>query len=224
MKLRILVFLILCAFVPNAAFAQSAQENLLEKVDIRFLLDGDPSASDVGFDDPKSTWKIEYQLYLTDWDDLQKLGRCGVRQAPDSPAYCSHTVDKNLDKKVKKVSRIMSKGKFVKTQLSSDANREILETVNFSPEVIAAFNEAAKVYAKNPVYVFFVKTSIKIKAPSGKKFKKKFMTEGLHSLKIYKVDKTFDYWNLAKLSYWLTIAKEKDGALYLRKGYTHTGQ
>lgn len=224
MRLKALIVAIFCLCLITPAFSQEAENNLLEKVEIRFSLDGDPAPEDVGFNDSKSIWKIEYQLYLSDWDDLQKLGRCGVRQAPDSPPYCEHTVDKKLNKKVKKVSRLMSKGKFTRTQLYLESNREILEPVKFSPEVINAFNEAAKVYAKNPVYVFFVKTSIKTKAPNGKNFQKKFMTEGLHSLKIYKADKTFDYWNLAKLSYWLTIAKEKDGALYLRKSYTHSGQ
>lgn len=224
MYLNALIVMIFCLSLTGLAFSQEAENNLLEKVDIRFSLDGDPTPDDAGFSDPKSNWKIEYQLYLSDWDELKKLGRCGLRETPDSLAYCSGAIDKKFDKRLKKVSRFMAKGKLVRTQLSNDANREIIETVNFSPEVINAFNDAAKVYEKNPVFVFFVKTSLKTRTPNGKKFKKKTMAEGLHSLKIYKIDKTFDYWNLAKLSYSLTISKDKDGSLILRKSYTHSGQ
>lgn len=224
MRIKIPLLFFISLFIAVSAFSQTADENLLERVEIKFSLQGEPTIEDVGFNDPKSTWKIEYQLFLSDWDALKKIGRCGVRESPTLPEYCSDTTDKKLDKRVKKLSRFIAKGKFTRKQLAVNANREIIETVNFTPEVVNIFNEASKIYNKNPVFVFFVKTKISTKNSAGKKFKKQYMTEGLHWLKIYKPDNSFDYWNLSKLSYSLTILKDENGSLFLRKGYTRFGQ
>jgi hypothetical protein len=223
MKRKMVSSLFFALCVAASAFSQSTDENLFEKVEIKFELQGEPSSEEVGFNDLRSSWKVEYQLFLSDWDRLKKLGRCGVKESASSREYCSDTIDKKLDKGIKKIALFVSKGKFTKNQLASDPNREIIETVKFTPEVINIFNEASKIYQKNPVFVFFVKTSISTRDRAGKKVKKKYTTEGLHWLKIYKADGSFDYWNVAKLSHTLNIVKKEDGTLALRKGYTHVG-
>lgn len=221
MKLDILRILLITLFCVISIAAQDAKENLLEKVDLTFYVEGSPTIEDVGFNNPKSSWKIEYQLYLSDWDALKKLGRCGVKNESDSKEYCSHTINKKLDKRIKKIAVLVSKGKFSRNRLSVESNRKVVETVNLAPEVIEIFNQAAQIYEKNPVFVFYVKTKISTKNSAGAKLKKKYVTEGLHSLKIYKTDRSVDYWNVAKLSFGISVVKDEAGSLRLQAGYTH---
>jgi hypothetical protein len=223
MKLNILGILLITLFCVISTVAQDAKENLLEKVDLTFYVEGSPTIEDAGFNNPKSSWKIEYELYLSDWSALKKLGRCGVKNEDASPKYCSDTVNQKFDKRIKKIAVLVSKGKFSRNRLSVEANRKITETVNLTPGVIETFNQASQIYEKNPVFVFYVKTKISTKNSVGAKLKKRYMTEGLHWLKIYKSDKSFDYWNLAKLSFRLGVEKEENGSLTLRAGYTHFG-
>jgi hypothetical protein len=221
MKLNILRILLITLFCLIPTVAQDAKENLLEKVDLTFYVEGSPTVEDVGFNNSKSSWKIQYELYLSDWDALKKIGRCGVKTEDALQEYCSHTINQKLDKRIKKIAVLLSKGKFSRNSLSVESNRKIVETVNLTPEVIETFNQASKIYEKNPVFVLYVKAKISTKNSTGAKLKKKHMTEGLHSLKIYKSDKSVDYWNIAKLSFGLGVEKEKDGSLTLRAGYTH---
>lgn len=220
MKTLLFLFLVSLIFVQTSA-AQT--EDLLKKIDLTFYLDAEPETEDVGFSNPKSNWKIDYQLYLSDWKTLEKIGRCGVRQDANSKAYCSHTTGKKLDKKSKKLSSFISAGKFEKTALSEASNRTFTIPVELSAQAIAEFNEAAKVYDKNPVLIFYVKAAVSTKNSAGKKLKKKYRTEGAHFLKFYLENKTFDYFNLSKLSFGLTIVKNAKGELELRTGYTHFG-
>lgn len=223
MRLNILLILLITLLCVVSTVAQNAKENLLEKVDLTFYVEGSPTIEDVGFNNPKSSWKIEYQLYLSDWNTLKKLGRCGVKDEGTSKEYCSPTINQKLDKRIKKIAVLVSKGKFSRNRLSVESNRKIIETVNLTPEVIEIFNQASQIYEKNPVFVFYVKTKISTKNSAGAKLKKKYMTEGLHWLKIYKLDKSFDYWNLAKLSFRTEVVKMEDGSLELQVGYTHFG-
>ena len=214
--------MLIVLFCVVSTVAQNTEENLLEKVDVTFYVEANPTVEDVGFNNPKSSWKIQYELYLSDWEALKKIGRCGVKAA-DSREYCEPTVNKKFDKRIKKISVLVSKGKFSRKRLAVETNRKVVETVNLTPEVIEIFNRASRIYEKNPVFVFFVRASISTKNSAGAKLKKKYMTEGLHWLKIYKLDKSFDYWNVSKLSFGLGVEKERDGTLTLRTGYTHIG-
>lgn len=223
MKSNILRILLITLFCVIPIVAQDAKENLLEKVDLTFFVEASPTTEDVGFNNPKSSWKIEYELYLSDWDALKKIGRCGVKNEAASPEYCSDTINQKFDKRIKNFAVLVSKRKFSKNRLSVESNRKVVETVNLTPEIVETFNQAARIYEKNPVFVFYVKAKISTKNSTGAKLKKKYTTEGLHWLKIYMSDKTFDYWNIAKLSFGLGVEKMKDGALTLRAGYTHFG-
>ena len=73
---RWLILSIFLLALFNAVSAQNETLNLLEKVDLTFSLSGEPAPADVGFDNPKSSWKLKYELYLTDFAELEKIGRC----------------------------------------------------------------------------------------------------------------------------------------------------
>jgi hypothetical protein len=223
MRLNILLILLITLLCVVSTVAQNAKENLLEKVDLTFYVEGIPTIESVGFNNPKSSWKIEYQLYLSDWNSLKKLGRCGVKDEGSSKEYCSPTVKQKLDKRIKKIAVLVSKGKFSRNRLSVESNTRIVETVNLTPQVIEIFNQASQIYENNPVFVFHVKTKVSTKNSAGKKLKGRYMTEGLHWLKIYKLDKSFDYWNIAKLSFGIRVVESRNGSLELQGGYTHFG-
>lgn len=87
-----------------------------------------------------------------------------------------------------------------------------------SLEIIWANGQSEKITVDKIDRLMIVKQN-----SAGAKLKKKYMTEELHGLKIRKLDKTFDYLNIAKLSFSLDIDKEKDGSLRLRAGYAHFG-
>lgn len=72
MKLKVLRILLIALFCVIPTVAQDAKENLLDKVDLTFFVKGNPTVEDAGFNNPKSFWRIEYELYLFDWDALKK--------------------------------------------------------------------------------------------------------------------------------------------------------
>lgn len=224
MKSLILSITFLLFLFAISALAQQPPENLLEKTELTFYIEAEPTIADAGFNNPKSSWKIEYQLYLTDRAELTKIGRCGAGETEQEKKGCSHTVNQKPDKRIKKISVLLSKKKYKRNNLAADSNRKIVETVNFSPEVIETFNQAAKVYEKNPTFVLFVKVSVSTKNAAKAKLKKKYMTEGIHWLKIYNFEgKPFDYWNVSKLSFGSRVVKENDGSLRFGVGYTQVG-
>lgn len=224
MKRKIWLVLPLMLAFAGASFAQETAPNLLEKVVLTFYLEADPSVAAVGFDRAQSSWKIEYRLYLTDRNSLAKIGRCGIEEGGGEAKGCSHTTNKKPDARIRKISLLLSKKKYKRTRLDIAANRKILETVNFSPEVVEIFNQAAKVYEKNPTFVLFVKVGVSTKNSAKVKLKKKYATEGIHWLKIYNFEgKPFDYWNISKLSFGAQVVREPDGSLRLGAGFTHAG-
>lgn len=211
-------------FAISAFAQQNPQGNLLEKIDLTFYIESEPTIEDAGFINPKSSWKIEYQLYLSDRGELTKIGRCGTGENEQERKGCSHTTNKKPDKRIKKISVLLSKKKYKRNNLAVDSNRKIVETVNFSPEVIETFNQAAKVYEKNPAFVLFVKVNVSTKNSAKARLKEKYMTEGIHWLKIYNFEgKPFDYWNVSKLSFGNRVIKQNDGSLKLGMGFTQAG-
>lgn len=196
----------------NSVSAQTVSENLLEKLDLKFYLSGDPTPADVGFDNPKSSWKLNYELYLTDSNDLEKLGRC--RRNEEKQLNCFMPTNKKLDKQIKKISVLITKGKFAKNQLASESNRDITIPIQLSPAIIEIYNQARNIYDKNPTFILFIKTKASTKTTTKQKFKKKLVTSRVFPLKTYAVkDKSFDYWNVRSLLVGFTISKSEDGKL-----------
>jgi len=212
------LFLILTAIFlfSVSIFAQTAQENLLDKVELKFSLNGEPTAADVGFDNPKSSWKLKYELYLTDFAELEKIGRCKKDEL--GKHICLPNYDKKLNKKIRKNSIKIKKGSFIRKSLSNEANREVIIPVNLLPEIIETFNQAVKVPEKNPTLVLFVNTKASTKNSAKAQFKKKYSTSGVNPLKSSMSNENFEYWNIKNLSLNLTIYKREDGQL---KGFNN---
>ena len=61
--------LLLIFLFTLSSVAQTTTKNLLEETNLHFFLEGEPTPQDVGFDNPKSSWKVKYQLYLTDFQN-----------------------------------------------------------------------------------------------------------------------------------------------------------
>lgn len=216
MTLKFLPAAIIVLFFVLPGFSQNSAENLLEKIELNFSLTGEPAPEDVGFEHPKSLWKLEYELRLTDSETLEKLGRCFRNEAKQF--VCPIIRDKKLSKRIRRSSIRLAKGKFTRRPLSAAANREIAVPVQLAPEVIRIFNEARETVEKNPTFALFVKTKILTRTVSKEKFKQKSTVEGFNPLKTYVVrsengqpEKPFDYWNVTKLFVNFTISRGEDG-------------
>ena len=203
-------------------FAQDIEQKRFEKIDVSFNLSSASSNEAVGFDNPKSSWKIDYALYIADFAELETIGKCGLLENRQVKT-CSNLTDKKLDKKIRKVARLVSKGKVSRKNLSSDSNRDFIENIKLKPEILGIFDEASKINDKNPVLIFYVNARVSAKNSEGAKLKKKYKTEGLRWLKNYQPDKTILYSDLSKLSFKLEVEKRDDGSLNIRVGYVHFG-
>lgn len=196
-----------------------AQENLLEKVELTFSLTGEPTPQDAGFDNPKSSWKTNYELYLIDFSELEKLGRCNKDEY--GRHICPMMDNKKLDKQIRKKSLKVFKGSFTRKSLSSDANREVTVPINLPPEVIEIYNQATGIPEKNPTFILFVTEKVSVKNSAGAKLKKKYSINGLKPLKTADSNRTFEYWNVKNLSLNITIVKQVNGRLRFVGGLIH---
>ncbi|CAN5185761.1 hypothetical protein BH20ACI1_BH20ACI1_22660 [soil metagenome] len=198
--------------------AQDATENLLEKVEVKFFLNAEPTPESVGFDYRKSYWKVEYELYLTDSLTLEKIGRC--ERDEDYKLDCILKPPKKVDEEIKKTSIRIAKGKFKKKPLSSESNREVVIPINLSAEVIDIFNKA-RTSDNNPTFVLFVKgktfTKVLYEDKFGNeysnsyRFKYNYSTSIVRPLKFYNKDKTFrDFWNVKTFGLSPTISRAED--------------
>ena len=204
------------------AFSSSAQNvtgNLLENTDLHFSLEGEPASQDVGFDNPKSSWKVKYELYLTDFSELEKLGICTRNEG--NQHICPVIREKKLNKQIKKKSLKISKGGFTRKPLSNEANREVVIPVNLPPNIIEIFNQATKIPEKNPTFVLFVSEKISVKNSAKIKLKEKYSITGIRNLKNASSNQTFDYWNVSRLSLSISVVKQEDGRLRLVGGLVH---
>lgn len=188
--------------------AQDAAENLLEKVSLKFSLSGEPTPESVGFNKPESYWILEYELVLSDSLTLEKIGRC--HRTETYKLDCPLNTSKKLDKQIKKISTRIAKSKFKKKELLSDSNRDVDIPIQLSAEVIDIFNKAVT-SDNNPTFVLFVKTRAFTKISDKVKFKKKFSTSGIHPLKFYRADKTFNnFWNIKFFGVSFSLQREDD--------------
>lgn len=194
------------------ALAQNSAENLLESVELHFSMPAEPSPEKVGFDNPKSFWKLQYELVLSDSFVLEKIGRCN--RTPEYRLNCHLNYDKKLTRKMRKGTIPLAKGAFVKRGPMSESDREIVIPVRLSPEVIDIFNKSVGNDGVNPTFLLFVKTKASTRTADKAKFKKKLTTEGIHPLKFYFSNKKFsDYWNVKRLGLSLGLTRGEDGTI-----------
>lgn len=218
MKQKILLMLLILIFTVSV-FAQTKQENLLENVEIKFTLESEPTPQDVGFDNPKSRWKVKYELYLTDFSEMEKLG---LTKTDNGLEYIAPIVrDKSFNKRIKKKSMKISKGHFTKRTLSVETNREVIIPVNLTPNVIEIYNQATKIPEKNPTFVLFVAEKVSVKNSAGAKLKEQYSITGFNPLKHSGSNQNYQYWNVKNISLNITVARRDDGKLQLVGGLVH---
>ena len=205
--------LLLIFLFTLSSVAQTTTKNLLEETNLHFFLEGEPTPQDVGFDNPKSSWKVKYELYLTDFSELEKLGICKRDEA--GRHICQIVKDKKQNKQIKKKSSKISKGSFIRQLLSSEANRQVTVPVNLSPNVIEIYNQAAKIPERNPTFILFVTEKVSVTNSDSSKLKEKYSITGIRNLKNAMSNQTFEYWDVKNLSLTISIVRQASGQLKL---------
>lgn len=181
MKILLFVFLLLSTQI---AFAQ----NPTDKIQLNFDLGGQPKLEDVGFDAPKSKWKVTYFLRLVDEETTRK----NTRSLED--------IRKNKKKKKanNKLGVNLYKGNFVKTNLSVEANRNYLITIPINEKGQNEMKLKKRLYFYVRVKGFIFSNKL------GKK--RKFDTTFPMPLEYY-ID------NVLNIPF--TLSKEEDGTFWL---------
>lgn len=210
-----LVVLILAASI----LAQTKQENLLENVEVRFALKGEPNAQEVGFDSPKSYWKVKYEIYITDFSEPEKLG---LSRANDGYKYLTPIIEnKTLTNRIKKKSTKILKGGFTKKMLLTEANREAVIRVKLPQNIIEVFNQAKINPEKNPTLVLFTTQKVYVKnSPENKLKEKQFLIDFL-PLRLTRDDKQIKYRDLKTMTLITRIIKQENGELEYKGGLFH---
>lgn len=209
MKRKFLSISLTILLFSISLLAQDQTENLLEKTELNFALSADADLPDVGFENPKGFWKVKYELFLTDFAELEKLGVC--QRDAEGRHICLPIRDKKLNKQIKKKSSKLRAGNFVRKNLSTDSNRNVVVVpISLAPNVIETFNQARKLPEKNPTFVLFVTEKISIKNSSNLKLKQKNSRIGINNLKNAMSNQNFEYWNISCLSVRSSVAKLGD--------------
>jgi hypothetical protein len=221
MNLKFLSAFLTIFWLASSVFAQNPTENLLEKTELIFSLGGEPTPQDVGFDNPKSYWKVKYKLFLTDFSELEKLGIC--RRDEAGRHICPIVREKKISRRIRKKSSKIFAGNFTRKSLADESNREVVIPINLSPDVVAIFNQATKLPEKNPTFVLFVTERIFVKNSDAAKLKTKYSTTGIKNLKNAMSNQTFDYWDVSRLSMSSSIEREENGKLKFFGGLIHYG-
>lgn len=218
MNRKILRTLLLVFLFTLSSFAQKQSENLLENVEVKFILQGDPTPQAVGFDNPKSYWKVKYELYLTDFSEPEKLGLSGVY---DGYKYITPVIEnKKLNKQIKKKSTRILTGSFTKKMLLNEANREIVILVNLPQNIVEIFNQA-KNTEKNPTFVIFNTQKVYVKNSAKSKLKRKQFFIDFVPLKMIRVDQQMKYRDVKTMHLNTTITKRENGTLQYNGGLFH---
>lgn len=172
-KILLVTFLLfLNSFITVSG--QTSSPNYLEQIELEFSLGKDDKPVEAGFYDPKSNWKLDYQLYLTNSDTLEKLGKCF--RSNTNMLFCKASNDKETDKLIRKNSIRISKEKFKRKGLTEEGKRGIKTQIRLKPDAIKIFNEAAQKAELNPVFVMFVRSRASTKDLSKTKFKNDLST------------------------------------------------
>ena len=219
MSRKILPILLTIFLVSLSSLAQNPAENLLENTNLHFFLVGDPAPQDVGFDNPKSSWKVKYELYLTDFSEMKKLG---LSKSANNLEYLpSITRNKSYDKRIRKKSTKLAQGIITRKSLANEASREAVIQINLSPGIVEIFNQATKIPERNPTFVLFVTEKVSIKNSAKAKLKEKYSITGFRPLKHAASNQTFDYWDVRNISLTISIVKQENGQLKLFGGMVH---
>ncbi len=217
MKRKIILTLLTLIFTTSI-FSQTSQENLLENVEIKFTLLGDPTPKDVGFDNPKSYWKVKYELYVTDFSEPEKLGLSGVN---GGYKYLTPVIEnKKLNKQIKKKSTRILKGGFTKKMLLTEANREIVIRVNLPQNIVEIFNQA-KNTGKNPTFVIFNTQKVYVKNSAEIELKRKQFFIDFLPLKMIRDDRQMKYRDFSNMYLTTKITKRENGELEYKGGLFH---
>lgn len=218
MNRKILTTLTLIFLFAFSSFAQNQSENLLKNVEVKFILQGDPTAQAVGFDNPKSYWKVKYELYLTDFAEPEKLGLSGLY---DGYKYLAPVIDdKKFNKQIKKKSTKILTGSFTRKMLLNEANRESVVLINLPQSAVEIFNQA-KNNGRNPTFVIFNTQKVSVKNSAKIKLKRKQFFIDFVPLKMIRNDLEIKYRDLKAMRLTTTITKREDGKLQYNGGLFH---
>lgn len=213
MNQKLLATLFVIFLFAASAFAQNTQESFPAETALHFFLEGEPTSQDAGFDNPKSSWKANYELYLADFFELQQLGfgktDRGFKLLP--PIFQNKKFNQRLKKKSKKILR----GSFTKKMLSNAANREVTIKVNLPPDVVGTLNRALTVAGKNLTFILMVTQKVSVKNSAGVKLKDKYRITGFSSLKYVTVNESFENMNFRNISLTAKVTKQENGQLKL---------
>lgn len=221
MNWKILLTLLLVLLFTLSSFAQKKSENLLENVELKFTLQGEPTPQDVGFDNPKSYWKVKYEIYVTDFSEQEKLGLSEV----DDEGYkylAPITENKKFNKQIKKKSMKILRGSFTKKMLLTEANREVVILVNLPQNIVEIFNQAKNNPEKNPTFVLLTTQKVSVKNSDKAKLKRKQFLLDFVPLRIINDNKKqVVYRDLKTMNLNTRIVKGKNGNLEYRGGLFH---
>ena len=211
-NLAFVIFIALFAisWLSPRAFAQTNSQNLCDEhnqsedtincVKLNFLLDPLSPLSEIGFDNPRSMWKVEYQLYLTQISELKKMGRCHYDDL--NRFICPLIIKKKERKKFKKKiikakSVLIYKGAFKRNNLNEESNRNFALFVPLAPEIIKIINESQD-SETNPVFVLFTKIKFNLKNSQKKRFKETREGDREFPLRAYLEGKKYNTFYLNK--------------------------
>lgn len=176
----------------NAEIDVNSRKVPYDVENVAFVLDGTPTPDAVGFDSPKSYWKFSYELrFLGDGNKEFELQK---KISGDKPEKTNWTRKQNklLDRKIRKASILVTKGKIKKRPLTSVKDRELLIPVKLTPEVQRIIADSAG-SDHNPEFIIYVKGKLSTKTTSGLKFKEKYSTRFPCPVKIRSLDRKL-YW------------------------------
>jgi hypothetical protein len=190
--------------------------NLLEKINLRFDLTGTPKPEDVGFNDTESSWKLKYELRLSNRKTIRDLQSNMYANCKDTNnnyrQKCVSKANQKLDKRYKKTALFISKGAFQKTSLLSESNRGIVIPLELTPEVISIFNRTAQ-SDENPTFILLIKSKVSAKTPTKTKVRFKNSISFEYPLKFYRKDGSFDFYNITNFGASIGINKEDNGKI-----------
>ena len=208
-NLLFIIFTVLSAIclLQIPASAQNRYINLDDKVNqngdlinyvrIDFLLEPLLPLSEIGFDNPQSNWKVEYEVFLTETSELEKIGRC---QRDEFHRFiCPLIIEKKDRQKYRR--QIKSKlvkiyqGSFDRNNLAEESNRDFEMLIPLSPEIVKILNNA-KTSESNPAFVLFSKIKFNLKNSQNQKFKETREGDGVLPLKAYHEGKKYSTFDL----------------------------
>ncbi len=194
---------------------QANSPNILDQITLRFDVEATPKPENVGFDNPKSNWKLAYELRLSDEKTLDELHSGLYKNCrQNTPEYqkCVSKTNKIFDRKSKKATLLILKGIFEKKDLSIKANRQMLIPVSFTPNVIEIFNRAAQTQ-ENPTFILLIKSKVSAKPSNQKKYKRKMTLGFQYPLKLIRKDGSFDYYNITTFGASVRVDKDENGGI-----------